>query len=177
MGAIAQVGNQTNPKGPTEQTNPEGQTQIPPQTPPLGTAQQQRVNCVTIALNNQFPGAGFKPDSNTNPRPQGGHINPTETETVPTQTAQDIQTQIQNQTQHSLIPGARYPSGLHLPKPPTTTPSVDQPGMSTISISGHVDSATPVDVVTGIKHLAKDVLWGTVKQKIFHGDIDKRCPM
>jgi RHS repeat-associated protein len=177
MVAITQVGNQTNPKGQTEQTNPEGQTQTPEQQTPLGTAQQQRVNCVTIALNNQFPGAGFQPDPNKDPRSQGGHINPTETATVPTQTAQDIQTQLQSQTRHSLIPGARYPSGLHLPQPPTTTPSLDQPGMSTISISGHVDSATPVDVATGTKHLVWDVVWGTVKQKIFHGNIDKRCPI
>jgi hypothetical protein len=49
--------------------------------------------------------------------------------------------------------------------------------MSTISISGHVDSATPVDVATGTKHLVWDVVWGTVKQKIFHGNIDKRCPI
>lgn len=46
---------------------------------------------------------------------------------------------------------------------------LDQPGMSTISISVHVDSATPVDVVTWMKHLGKDVLWGTIRQKIFHG--------
>jgi len=45
------------PKGQTEQTNPEGQTQTPEQQTPLGTAQQQRVNCVTIALNNQFSGS------------------------------------------------------------------------------------------------------------------------
>ena len=155
----------------------QGQSQSPPQ-PQLPQDTLKRINCVTIALNAQFPGVGFKPDTTTPPPSKGGHTNPIETATVPTQAAKDIQTQIQNQARHSMIHGARYPNGLHLPKPPSTTPAPpSQPGMSTISISGHIDSVTPVDIVTGVWHTLKDVGWGTLKQKVSGGDIDKRCTM
>ncbi len=51
--------------------------------------------------------------------------------------------------------------------------------MSNVSITAHVDTTTPVDVVAGAKHLGWDVTWGWLKQKLHlgTGDIDKRCLM
>jgi len=158
------------------QAKQQGSPNLPPPLRLPTNDRTLRINCVTFALDAQFPQADFKPQNPAAARTVGGHINPTEQATVPTQTADDIENQIKAQGQHSMIPGTRFPSGLHIPHPGdiTITP-VPNSSNATIQVTGHIDSATPVDVATGIKHGVRDVGWGHVKGWLHLGDIDKRC--
>jgi RHS repeat-associated protein len=181
------------------QTSPMGETQQgqqPQQRNPQGnvpTDTTLRLNCIQLALNKIVPGALFHQKSGSGAQPWGGHMNGTfESAPLSPQTAQQISDSVQAADKGKVLPnllpgvdhGARFPSdssaggSLHLPSGNVEIASDPvHPGSVTVTASGHIDTYNPQSGPGGtLGHGLHDVLWGTIKQKIFHGDLDKWCP-
>jgi RHS repeat-associated protein len=179
-------------------TEQQGQQQSIP--PPMGgpSDTQMRLNCIQNALNSLAPGVSFHPkrgpngEDSSDPHSWGGHENGTfESDPVSQQAASQIEKSVEKADQGKILPrllpgvdhGARYPTNpsvggsLHIPT--GTAPASDSPGgLQTVTITGHIDTYNPRtgDLAGIFGHIGHDVVWGTVKQKVFHGDLDKRCP-
>jgi RHS repeat-associated protein len=153
----------------------------------------RRLNCIQLALNKIAPGTLFRPKQGPNGEDQsgahswGGHMNGTfETGPISQQTANQISNSVQGADKgkvlSNLFPGvdhgARYPSdpsvggSAHIPSGDVTTTSAPGDGSVTVTASAHIDTYNPRSGPGGVLgHAVHDVIWGTIKQKIFHGDL------